>query len=129
MLIGLAVGVDYALFYLPRARGASRRGASGLAESPAAATSRKAILVSGLHVMGSRWKDMDIAANPLRILRTGRIIVSPSRLVGLAHRCSGAAGLARTGSRRDDPFLGTDVAAEARRLPRWGASSLASAAA
>jgi uncharacterized membrane protein YdfJ with MMPL/SSD domain len=52
LLIGLAVGVDYTLFYLRREREERARGASPLeAIDTAAATSGKAVLVSGLTVM------------------------------------------------------------------------------
>ncbi|CAA9474794.1 MAG: Integral membrane protein [uncultured Solirubrobacteraceae bacterium] len=52
LLIGLAVGVDYTLFYLRREREERRRGAGRLeAIDVAAATSGRAVLVSGLTVM------------------------------------------------------------------------------
>ncbi|MFC0843271.1 MMPL family transporter [Streptomyces noboritoensis] len=57
VLIGLAVGVDYTLFYLKRereerARAGGRLGAEALVEL-AAATAGRAIVVSGLAVIGS----------------------------------------------------------------------------
>ena len=52
LLVGLAVGVDYTLFYLRREREERRRGASpGEALAIAAATSGRAVLVSGVTVM------------------------------------------------------------------------------
>ena len=52
LLIGLAVGVDYSLFYLRRVREERRRGRSPEAAlEAAAATSGRAVLVSGLTVM------------------------------------------------------------------------------
>ncbi len=52
LLIGLAVGVDYSLFYLRRARAERRAGHSNEAAlAIAAATSGRAVLVSGLTVM------------------------------------------------------------------------------
>ena len=52
LLIGLAVGVDYALFYLKREREERAAGRSeGAALQAAAATSGRAVLVSGLTVM------------------------------------------------------------------------------
>jgi RND superfamily putative drug exporter len=52
LLIGLAVGVDYSLFYLRRAREERAAGRSGrVALEIAAATSGRAVLVSGLTVM------------------------------------------------------------------------------
>jgi uncharacterized membrane protein YdfJ with MMPL/SSD domain len=52
LLIGMAVGVDYSLFYLRREREEREKGASALsAIDVAAATSGRAVLVSGLTVM------------------------------------------------------------------------------
>ena len=52
LLIGMAVGVDYSLFYLRREREERARGAApGQALRTAAATSGRAIVVSGLTVM------------------------------------------------------------------------------
>jgi uncharacterized membrane protein YdfJ with MMPL/SSD domain len=52
LLIGLAVGVDYSLFYFRRAREERAKGASNsLAIAIAAATSGKAVLTSGLTVI------------------------------------------------------------------------------
>ena len=52
LLIGLAVGVDYSLFYFRRAREERARGASNReAIAVAAATSGKAVLISGLTVI------------------------------------------------------------------------------
>jgi RND superfamily putative drug exporter len=52
LLIGMAVGVDYSLFYLRREREERARGAApGEALRTAAATSGRAIVVSGLTVM------------------------------------------------------------------------------
>jgi uncharacterized membrane protein YdfJ with MMPL/SSD domain len=52
LLIGLAVGVDYSLFYLKREREERRAGRSeGAALEAAAATSGRAVLISGITVM------------------------------------------------------------------------------
>jgi RND superfamily putative drug exporter len=52
LLIGLAVGVDYSLFYLRRARDERRAGRSSTAAlEAAAATSGRAVLISGLTVL------------------------------------------------------------------------------
>ena len=52
LLIGLAVGVDYSMFYLKREREERRKGSSERAAlEAAAATSGRAVLVSGLTVM------------------------------------------------------------------------------
>ena len=52
LLVGLAVGVDYALFYMRRERDERRAGRSaGAALQAAAATSGRAVLISGFTVM------------------------------------------------------------------------------
>ena len=52
LLIGLAVGVDYSLFYLRRVRDERRAGRSERASlEAAAATSGRAVLISGITVM------------------------------------------------------------------------------
>jgi uncharacterized membrane protein YdfJ with MMPL/SSD domain len=54
LLIGLAVGVDYSMFYLKRERQERARGRTeGAALAAAAATSGRSVLVSGLTVMVS----------------------------------------------------------------------------
>jgi uncharacterized membrane protein YdfJ with MMPL/SSD domain len=54
MLIGLAVGIDYSLFYVRREREERAKGASKLeAIDAAAATSGRAVLISGLTVMAA----------------------------------------------------------------------------
>ena len=54
LIIGMAVGVDYSLFYLRREREERAKGATpGEALQTAAATSGRAILVSGLTVMAA----------------------------------------------------------------------------
>jgi RND superfamily putative drug exporter len=54
LLIGLAVGVDYSMFYLKRERQERAAGRSeGAALAAAAATSGRSVLVSGLTVMAS----------------------------------------------------------------------------
>ncbi len=52
LLVGLAVGVDYSIFYMRRARDERRAGRSeGAALEAAAATSGRAVLISGFTVM------------------------------------------------------------------------------
>src|SRR3954451_11113024 len=54
LLVGMAVGIDYTLFYLRREREERRRGASPEeALATASATSGRAVLVSGLTVMAA----------------------------------------------------------------------------
>jgi uncharacterized membrane protein YdfJ with MMPL/SSD domain len=83
LLIGLAVGVDYALFYLRREREERAAGAGERASlEAAAATSGRAILVSGFTVMVA-MAGMYIAGDPtFASFATGTIIVVAVAMVG-----------------------------------------------
>jgi RND superfamily putative drug exporter len=83
LLIGLAVGVDYALFYLRREREERAAGAGERASlEVAAATSGRAILVSGFTVMVA-MAGMYIAGDPtFASFATGTIIVVAVAMVG-----------------------------------------------
>jgi uncharacterized membrane protein YdfJ with MMPL/SSD domain len=98
LLIGMAVGVDYTLFYLRREREERRRGASHEeAVSIAAATSGRAVLVSGLTVMvamagmflaGERtFVELGIGAIiVVGVAMVGSLTVVPATLAALKHR-------------------------------------------
>ncbi|HEX7355649.1 MAG TPA: MMPL family transporter, partial [Mycobacteriales bacterium] len=83
LLMGMAVGVDYSLFYVTRARAERRRGLSPLAAvEVAAATSGHAVVVSGAAVITSMAglflaTDMTFAS-----LAAGSIIVVAVAVVG-----------------------------------------------
>ena len=83
LLIGLAVGVDYSMFYLRREREERERGASEDASlAAAAATSGRAVLVSGLTVMLA-MAGMYLAGAPtFESFATGTIIVVAVAVVG-----------------------------------------------
>ena len=83
LLIGLAVGVDYALFYLRRMREARASGLSVNASvEVAAATSGRAVLVSGLTVMVS-MAGMYLAGVPMfESFATGAILVVAVSVTG-----------------------------------------------
>jgi uncharacterized membrane protein YdfJ with MMPL/SSD domain len=83
LLIGLAVGVDYALFYLRRAREERAAGRSAEAAlEAAAATSGRAVLVSGLTVMVS-MAGMYLAGTPtFTSFATGTIVVVAVAMLG-----------------------------------------------
>src|SRR2546421_232365 len=83
LLIGLAVGVDYSLFSLRRAREERERGASGGASrAAAAATSGRAVLVSGFTVIIA-MAGMYLAGAPtFESFATGTIIVVAVAVVG-----------------------------------------------
>src|SRR5205085_10889151 len=83
LLIGLAVGVDYSMFYLRREREERERGAGEEASlAAAAATSGRAVLVSGLTVMLA-MAGMYLAGAPtFESFATGTIIVVAVAVVG-----------------------------------------------
>jgi RND superfamily putative drug exporter len=83
LLVGLAVGVDYSLFYLRRAREARAAGHGVNASvEAAAATSGRAVLVSGLTVMVS-MAGMYFAGVPMfESFATGTIIVVAVSVIG-----------------------------------------------
>jgi RND superfamily putative drug exporter len=83
LLVGLAVGVDYSLFYLKREREERRRGAGHVdAVQIAAATSGRAVVVSGVAVlvsMAGLYLANDVIFDGLA---TGAIIVVGVTVVG-----------------------------------------------
>jgi anti-anti-sigma factor len=83
LLIGLAVGVDYSLFYIRREREERRAGRSEEAAlEAAAATSGRAVLVSGLTVMAA-MAGMYITGNAtFQSFGTGTILVVAIAMVG-----------------------------------------------
>ena len=83
LLIGLAVGVDYSMFYLRREREERERGSrEEAALAAAAATSGRAVLVSGLTVMLA-MAGMYLAGAPtFESFATGTIIVVAVAVIG-----------------------------------------------
>jgi uncharacterized membrane protein YdfJ with MMPL/SSD domain len=83
LLVGLAVGIDYTMFYLRREREERAAGAGERASlEAAAATSGRAILVSGFTVMVA-MAGMYIAGDPtFASFATGTIIVVAVAMVG-----------------------------------------------
>jgi uncharacterized membrane protein YdfJ with MMPL/SSD domain len=83
LLVGLAVGVDYTLFYLRREREEKRAGAGKLeAVHTAAATSGRAVLVSGFTVMAA-MAGMFLAGDRTFIeLGIGSIMVVAVAMIG-----------------------------------------------
>lgn len=83
LLIGLAVGVDYSMFYLRREREERERGAGPQAAlAAAAATSGRAVLISGLTVM-TAMAGMYLAGAPtFESFATGTIIVVAMAVIG-----------------------------------------------
>jgi uncharacterized membrane protein YdfJ with MMPL/SSD domain len=83
LLVGLAVGVDYTLFYLRREREEKRRGAGKLeAVHTAAATSGRAILVSGFTVMVAMAGMFFAGDQTFTALGVGSIMVVAAAMIG-----------------------------------------------
>ena len=83
LLIGLAVGVDYSMFYLRREREERKSGRSEQAAlAAAAATSGRAVLVSGLTVMVAMAGMYLGGASTFTSFATGTIIVVAVAVVG-----------------------------------------------
>jgi uncharacterized membrane protein YdfJ with MMPL/SSD domain len=83
MLVGLAVGVDYAMFYLRRMIEEQRKGRSSEAAlEVAAATSGRAVVISGLTVMAA-MAGMFFSGNPIFVsFGIGTIIVVGVAVIG-----------------------------------------------
>ena len=116
VLMGMAVGVDYSLFYLKREREERRRGrAEREALHVAAATSGRAVLVSGLTVVVACAGMMLSGSNDFVSLGLGAILVV---LVAMAGSLTVLpALLGRLGDRVDRGFVAV-VAAAFLRLAR-----------
>jgi RND superfamily putative drug exporter len=83
LLIGLAVGIDYSLFYLRRAREERARGHSSAdALEIAAATSGRAVLVSGLTVMAAMAGMFLMGTRVFQGFGIGTVLVVAIALVG-----------------------------------------------
>jgi RND superfamily putative drug exporter len=83
LLIGMAVGVDYTLFYLRREREERRRGAGKLeAVHTAAATSGRAVLVSGITVMAAMAGMFFAGDRTFTSLGVGSIMVVAAAMIG-----------------------------------------------
>jgi uncharacterized membrane protein YdfJ with MMPL/SSD domain len=83
LLVGLAVGVDYSMFYIRRERDERAAGRSGTAAlEVAAATSGRAVLISGLTVMVA-MSGMFVVAHPVfESFAVGTIMVVAVAMVG-----------------------------------------------
>ena len=96
MLIGLAVGVDYAMFYMRRMTEERDKGRSSAdALDVAAATSGRAVLISGFTVMAA-MAGMFFSGNPIfSSFGIGTILVVARRHARVAHVPPGRAVLPR----------------------------------
>ncbi|MEJ3746736.1 MMPL family transporter [Actinomycetes bacterium KLBMP 9797] len=122
LLIGMAVGVDYSLFYLrrereERARGRDHRGAVEIA----AATSGHAVLVSGVAVMIAMASLYLVGDNTFSSMATGSILVVGVAVVGsLTVLPAILVVLGRWVDRPRVPFLGRRIQ-RAERNRFWAA--------
>jgi len=83
LLVGLAVGVDYTLFYLRREREEKARGASSKeAVAIAAGTSGRAVLVSGVTVMAAMAGMLLAGDRTFTALGIGSILVVAVAMIG-----------------------------------------------
>jgi len=83
LLIGMAVGVDYTLFYLRREREEKRKGAGKIeAVQTAAATSGRAVLVSGFTVMAAMAGMFLAGDKTFTSLGVGAIMVVAVAMIG-----------------------------------------------
>jgi uncharacterized membrane protein YdfJ with MMPL/SSD domain len=117
LLVGLAVGVDYTLFYLRREREEKARGASPQeAVAIAAATSGRAILISGLTVMVA-MAGMMLAGDPtFTALGIGAILVVAVAMIGSVTVIPALlSGSGKWLERGRIPFLGKRMAANRGR--------------
>lgn len=139
VLVGLAVGVDYSLFYLRREREERRAGrSSGAALQAAAATSGRAVLISGLTVIAA-MSGMLISGDPtftsfavgtmtvVAVAMFASLTVLPAVLAGLGDRVEWGRVpfLRRWRERRGGRSLWAGIVARVMRRP--GLSLAASA--
>ena len=119
VLVGLAVGVDYSLFYIRREREERRAGRDPEAAlAAAAATSGRAVLVSGFTVMAAMAGMYFTGDNGFASMATGTILVVGVAMIGSLTVLP--AMLSKLGDRVDKgriPFLGKRLAS-AQRVAR-----------
>ncbi len=112
VLVGLAVGVDYSLFYIRREREERKAGRDPEAAlAAAAATSGRAVLISGLTVMAAMAGMYFTGDNGFASMATGTIVVVGVAMIGSLTVLP--AMLSKLGDRIDKgriPFLGKRLA-------------------
>ena len=112
VLVGLAVGVDYSLFYIRREREERRAGRDPEAAlAAAAATSGRAVLVSGFTVMAAMAGMYFTGDNGFASMATGTILVVGVAMIGSLTVLP--AMLSKLGDRVDKgriPFIGKRLA-------------------
>jgi RND superfamily putative drug exporter len=121
LLVGMAVGIDYSLFYLRRVREERVAGrTTGEAVAIAAATSGRAIAISGLTVMISLAGLFLTGFSVFTGVAIGTMLVVGVAVLGSLTFLPALLSALRTGTDRGRiPFLGRRQAA-ARRSRLWG---------
>ena len=113
LLIGLAVGVDYSLFYLKREREERKAGRSERAAlEAAAATSGRSVLISGLTVMVAMAGMFFTGDKSFQSFGLATMMVVAVAVLGLADRPARAA----RAHRRQDPSRAHSVRPSAHSL-------------
>jgi len=122
LLIGLAVGVDYTLFYLRREREEQARGASPKdAVAIAAATSGRAVLISGVTVMVAMAGMLIAGDSTFTALGLGAILVVAVAMVGSVTVVPALlSGSGKWLERGRIPFVGRRMAAARRAQAETG---------
>jgi RND superfamily putative drug exporter len=116
LLVGLAVGVDYALFYIRREREERAAGRSeGAALAAAAATSGRAVLVSGMTVLIAMAGMFLSGDKTFMSFSVGTMIVVAVAMVGSLTVLPAILSGWATGSRGRIPFLHRLAAPTRRR--------------
>ena len=125
LLIGLAVGVDYSLFYLRRERDERRAGRSERAAlEAAAATSGRAVLISGLHRDHRDGRHVALGRQDVHVVRDRHDDGRRRRHARLAHRPAGDPLAARRQGREgQDPVPAPAPAATTATAAASGARS------
>ncbi len=122
LLMGMAVGVDYALFYLKREREERAAGhADGAALQRAAATSGQAVLISGATVMIAMAGMILAGSNVFTSIGIGAMVVVFLAMIGSVTVLPAVLG--KLGRRADRGVLAVAAAALARLGRRLGHNS------
>ena len=134
MLLGMAVGVDYSMFYLKREREERARARGALAAlEAAAATSGRAVLISGFTVMiatagmylSGDADSFSFATGSILVVGVavlGSLTVLPAVLVKLGHRVHKSRAAAALPPRQGQgrlPRLGLDPRRRCCAAPSW----------
>ena len=122
LLIGLAVGVDYSMFYLRREREERAAGRSERAAiEAAAATSGRSVLISGLTVMVAMAGMFLTGDATFASFGLATVMVVAIAMLGLADRAPGAPLEARGQGRPASRPARRAPPPRRRRRPVWGA--------